>query len=68
MRRVLTTAFATLVLTLALAAPALAVDGSGGAGREFGLHHAGMARDMTGLTGQMNPGVHHQGFSGWPGM
>jgi hypothetical protein len=56
------------VLTLTLAAPALAVDGSDGSGRDFGRHHADMAVEMQGFTGEMNPGVHHQGFSGWPGM
>jgi hypothetical protein len=51
---------------LALAAPALAVDtGAGGAGRDFGQHHAMHAQEMGGFTGQENPGVMHQGFAGW---
>jgi hypothetical protein len=66
MRR-LFTFVAALALLLVLAAPALAVAGSGGAGEEFGQHHADHAQQMTGFTGDTNPGVHHQGFSGWPG-
>lgn len=54
------------VLMLALAAPALAVTGAGGAGQVFGQMHAEHARD--GVLGQeMNPG-NHQGFSGWHHM
>jgi hypothetical protein len=69
MRRALTTAMTTAVLVLVLAVPALAgtpgTTGAGGAGQDFGRHHATMAREMGGLTGHMNPGVHHQGFSNW---
>lgn len=56
------------VLALAAASPALAANGSGGAGTAFGTHHATMAQDMTGFTSTMNPGVMHQGFAGWGGM
>jgi hypothetical protein len=56
------------MLALAVAAPAFAVNGSGGAGRDFGQHHANHAREMGGFTADMNPGVMHQGFSGWMGM
>lgn len=59
---------ATFALVFSLAVPAFAVDGSVGAGATFGTHHAGMAQEMEGFTGEMNPGVHHQGFSGWTGM
>jgi hypothetical protein len=56
----------TLVALFALLlvpAGALAANASGGAGRDFGQHHAGMARDGM-LGADMNPG-HHFGFSGW---
>ena len=56
------------VLMLALAAPAFAGTGAGGAGREFGQHHATHAQEMGGFTGTDNPGVMHKGFSGWPGL
>jgi len=62
------TIVATLVLTLVLAAPALAATGADGAGQDFGQHHATHAQEMGGFTGDMNPGVMHQGFSGWMGM
>lgn len=54
-----------MLLVLAFASPAFAVNGSGGAGRGFGQHHAEHAREMGGFTGEMNPGVLHQGFAGW---
>jgi hypothetical protein len=55
------------VLALALAAPAFAT-GANGAEVDFGQHHAAMAQEMGGFTGTDNPGVMHQGFSGWMGM
>jgi hypothetical protein len=67
MRR-FSTIVAALALTLALAAPALAATGAGGAGRDYGQHHAMMAQEMGGFSGDMNPGVMHRGFSGWMGM
>ena len=57
------------VLALAVAAPAFAT-GAGGAGLEFGEHHATHAQEMGGFTGGEdgeNPGK-HQGFSNWPGV
>jgi hypothetical protein len=66
MRRIFTLV-AILALTLVLAAPALAATGAGGAGRDYGQHHAEHARTMGGFSGEMNPGVMHQGFSGWMG-
>lgn len=62
------TIVATLALTLALAAPALAAIGAEGAGRDYGQHHAAHVQEMGGFTGDMNPGVMHQGFSGWTGI
>ncbi|MFA4965045.1 MAG: hypothetical protein WC709_05330 [Thermoleophilia bacterium] len=64
MRRVFTLA-AALALTLVPAAPALAATGADGAGLDFGQHHATHAQEMGGFTGEMNPGVMHQGFSSW---
>jgi hypothetical protein len=55
------------ILALAFAVPAFAT-GAGGAGRDFGQHHAIHAQDMGGFTGAENPGVMHKGFSGWTGM
>lgn len=64
-------AMLALALVLTVAAPAFAATGSGGAGRDFGQHHATHAQDMGGFTGignadpePMNPGM-HRGFSGW---
>lgn len=54
-----------LVLVMAFTVPAFAVNGSGGAGLEFGQHHADHATEMQGFTGTENPGVEHKGFSGW---
>lgn len=52
------------VLAFALAVPAFATTGAGGAGADFGVHHATHAQDMGGFTATMNPGT-HQGFAGW---
>ncbi|MRS12597.1 MAG: hypothetical protein EG823_05955 [Actinobacteria bacterium] len=53
----------TLVLLLAVAAPAFAVSGADGAGRTFGQVHADHAQ--AGMLGAgMNPGMHN-GFAGW---
>jgi hypothetical protein len=57
-----------LMIAVVAAVPAFAVNGSGGAGRDYGQHHAAHAQEMGGFTGTMNPGVMHQGFSGWTGM
>ncbi len=56
-----------LVLSLAVAAPAFAA-ANDGAGYEYGQHHSTHAREMSGFSGTMNPGVMHRGFSGWMGM
>lgn len=60
-------AFLAVALMFAMVVPAYAVDGSGGAGAAFGQHHAEHAQTMGGFTGVENPGVTHQGFSGWTG-
>ncbi len=52
-----------LFALLLVPAGALAANASGGAGREFGQHHAEMARANM-LGADMNPGMHF-GFSGW---
>lgn len=54
------------VLVFALSVPALAATGAGGAGVEFGQHHATHARDMGGFTAVENPG-NHRGFADWMG-
>ena len=55
------------MLALAVAAPAFAT-GAGGAGKDFGQHHATHAQENGGFTAAENPGVMHRGFSGWIGM
>ena len=65
MTRVAVFVFAA-VLALAMAAPAFAA-AAGGAGRDFGEHHATHAQEMGGFTGAENPGVMHRGFAGWTG-
>lgn len=55
---------ATVALVMLMASPALALPGSDGAGRAFGMHHAEHAQEMGGFSGEMNPGM-HRGFSGW---
>ena len=64
MTRVAVFVFAA-VLALAMAVPAFAT-GAGGAGRDFGQHHATHAQEMGGFTGTENPGM-HEGFAGWTG-
>jgi len=56
-----------MMLALVVAAPAFAVNASDGADSDFGQHHATHAQEMTGFSGEMNPGVKHMGFSGWMG-
>lgn len=68
MKKTIAFAALTAALVLSLAAPAFAATGADGAGQAYGQHHAAMAQDMGGFTGTDNPGVHHQGFSGWSGM
>ena len=64
MTRLLLLALAVSPLSLlAAAGPALA---SAPTGRDYGCHVSTQAR--AGMLGQgMNPGQHHQGFSGWDG-
>jgi len=66
MKRIVVFALAA-ALSLIVAVPAFAA-GSGGAGLDFGQHHAAHALEMDGFTAEMNPGVMHTGFSGWTGM
>ena len=65
MKRVLVFAFA-LAIALSAATAAFGVNGSGGAGLEFGQHHSEHARVNDGFTGAENPGT-HRGFAGWNG-
>jgi len=67
MKRSLIIATLALTLLFALASPAMA-NASAGAGAEFGHHHATHAQEMSGFSGDHNPGVHHRGFSGWHHM
>ena len=55
-----------IAVALLVVPAAFAVNGSGGAGQDYGTHHAGMAQDGT-LGAGMNPGQMHDGFSGWTG-
>lgn len=61
---------AAMTLALNFATPALVVaaPANGGAGSEYGQHHATHAQESGGFTADMNPGVKHKGFSGWTGM
>ena len=71
MKKTIVTLVAVLALVpvVVVVAPAVAgtpdTTGAGGAGQAYGQHHAAMAQDMGGFTGDMNPGVHHQGFYNW---
>jgi hypothetical protein len=56
---------AALALMLSVAVPAFAVTGAGGAGVDYSTHIVAHVQDMGGFTGAMNPGVMHQGFSGY---
>ena len=64
MTRILTLIVA-LVLAMAFTVPAFAATGTG---VDYGTHHADHAQEAGGFTGTMNPGVMHQGFSGWMGV
>lgn len=65
MKRMTLAVALAVVLVLVVASPAFAVSGADGQGRLFGQIHAEHAR-MGMLGGEMNPGVMHRGFSGWP--
>ncbi len=54
-----------LALMLSVALPAFAVTGAGGAGTDYSTHVVTHVQDMGGFSGAMNPGVMHQGFSGY---
>lgn len=62
MKKKLIVTFATVAaLMLAPAAASASTTGN------FGSHVAQHAQEMVGFSGDMNPGVHHQGASGWMG-
>ena len=44
-----------------------ATPATGGAGADYGDHVSTHARAEGGFSGEMNPGVHHRGFSGFAG-
>ncbi|HZD58972.1 MAG TPA: hypothetical protein VE439_00775 [Anaerolineae bacterium] len=48
-----------VTLILGLTAPAYAATGY-----DFGQHHSTHAREMSGFTKDMNPGM-HRGYAGW---
>lgn len=58
MRKMVAMLAMTVVLAMS-AAPAFAATG-----RDFGDHHADHAVEMTGFTGEHNPGT-HTGYAGW---
>lgn len=60
-----------LTVTAAAATAALLlvpVAASAATGAEYGDQVSQHVTTQTGFTGDHNPGVHHQGFSGWDGM
>ena len=63
-RRLAAVAGAATIL-LAVPAAAWAQPDGADAGRDFGQHLAGCAREM-GFDGTHNPGM-HRGLAGWPG-
>jgi hypothetical protein len=67
MKKTTLTATFALMIVLAMAVPAFAT-GASGAGAAYGQHVSSMTQESGGFTGTMNPGVMHQGFSGWTGM
>jgi len=60
-RRLATMAATALILVVASAGVALAADG---AGRDY-AEHVRMCQQAMGFSGTHNPGVVHQGYSGW---
>lgn len=67
MKKVAMVMLLVVVVSLAMAVPAFAMEGGGEmvpceSGEAFGLHHAGVAQNGV-LDGDMNPGVHHAGYS-----
>lgn len=66
MKRMLLALLLVASLMVATAAPALADPGGvPNENAEYGQHVRHHAQEMGGFTGEMNPGVHHQGKSGW---
>lgn len=63
MRKTLTAAVVAAFVLFPTAAGAAPV--TGGAGAAYGEHVSTHARDDGGFSGQMNPGVQHQGFAGF---
>lgn len=61
MRRIVLAALLIVIVTLAVAAPAMAEEVHCESGMAFGQHHAEMAEDGM-LGGEMNPGMHN-GYS-----
>lgn len=59
--RLVTMAAAGVIVITTSAGPALAVDG---AGRDY-AEHVRICQQEMGFSGTHNPGVMHQGFSGW---
>lgn len=60
-RRIAALAAAAAAVVAMIAAPATAAEPTG---REF-ADHVRMAQTQMGFSGTHNPGVMHQGFSGW---
>ena len=60
-RRLATMTAAGMILAITGAGPAFAADG---AGRDY-AEHVRMCRQAMGFSGTHNPGVMHQGYSGW---
>lgn len=60
-RRLATMTAATLIMVVVSAGSAFAADG---AGRDY-AEHVRMCQQSMGFSGTHNPGVMHQGYSGW---
>lgn len=60
-RRIVATAAAIAAVAVAGAGQALAADATG---RDY-ADHVRACRDSMGFSGTHNPGVMHQGYSGW---
>lgn len=60
-RRLVTTTAAAMILLVASAGSAVAADGTG---RDY-ADHVRMCQRSMGFSGTHNPGVMHQGYSGW---
>ena len=63
MRKTLTAAVVAAFVLFPTAAGAAPV--TGGAGAAYGEHISTHARDGGGFSGQMNPGVQHEGYAGF---